>query len=100
MNSRRRSKIQVQKKLVEDLFGSRARVRILKTLTKNEELAISQIISKTRLNYSCVMKHLNYLKTLNLIQEKKFGRIRIFRFKLENVKARSIKKFFEIWEEI
>ncbi len=86
------------KNLIEDLLGSRARVKILKVLAINEELTISLIISKTRLNYSCVIKHITYLKMINLIQEKKFGRIKIFRFKLENVKARSFKNFLEIWE--
>jgi predicted transcriptional regulator len=86
------------KNLIEDLLGSRARVKILKSLAINEELTISLIISKTRLNYSCVLGHLNYLKKKNLIQEKKFGRIKIFRYKLENIKARSFKKFMEIWE--
>ena len=86
------------KNLLEDLLGSRARVKILKSLAINEELTISLIISKTRLNYSCVLKHLNYLKMKNLIQEKNFGRIKIFRYKLENLKARSFKNFMEIWE--
>ncbi|MFX0106193.1 MAG: winged helix-turn-helix domain-containing protein [Candidatus Hodarchaeota archaeon] len=87
-----------EKILIEDLLGSRARIKILKTLAINEELTISLIISKTKLNYSCVIKHINYLKTINLIQEKKFGRIKIFRFKLENMRARSFKNFLEIWE--
>lgn len=87
-----------EKNLIEDLLGSRARVKILKTLAINEELTISLIISKTRLNYSCVLRHLNYLKMVNLIQEKNFGRIKIFRYKLENIKARSFKNFIEIWE--
>jgi len=87
-----------KKYLIEDLLGSRARVKILKALAINEELTISLIISKTKLNYSCVINHLNYLKTINIIQEKKFGRIKIFRFKLENMKARSFKNFLEIWE--
>ena len=87
-----------KKNLIEDLLGSRARVKILKTLALYEELTISQIIKKTRLNYSCVLKHLNFLKMINLIQEKKFGRIKIFRYKSENIKARSLKKFIEIWE--
>jgi len=86
------------KKKIEDLMGSRARVKILKALAINEELTISQIISKTRLNYSCASKHLNYLKMIDFIQEKKFGRIKIFRYKLENMRARSLKKFIEIWE--
>lgn len=66
---------------------------------KNEELPISQITKRTNLNHSCVSKHLKYLMTVNLIQEKRFGRIRIFRFKTENLKAKSLKKFIEIWED-
>ncbi|MFX1327105.1 MAG: hypothetical protein ACFE91_03045 [Promethearchaeota archaeon] len=89
-----------KKNMIEDLFTSRARVKILKTLALNEELTISLIISKTKLNYSCVVKHLNYLKMVNLIQEKKFGRIKIFRYKLENMKARSFRNFVEIWEGV
>ncbi|MFX1418495.1 MAG: winged helix-turn-helix domain-containing protein [Promethearchaeota archaeon] len=87
-----------KKNLIEDLLGSRARVKILKTLARFEELTISLIIKKTRLNYSCVLKHLNFLNKNNLIQEKKFGRIKIFRYKSENMKARSLKNFIEIWE--
>ena len=87
-----------QKNLIEDLMGSRARVKILKTLALNGELAISQVIRKTRLHHTCVLKHLNYLKMKDLIQEKKFGRIKIFRYKMENMKARSLKKFIDIWE--
>ena len=92
---------QLEKKdLIEDLLGSRARVKILKTLAKNDELTISLIIKKTKLNYNCVLKHLNYLKLQNLIQEKKFGRIKIFRYKSENMKARSLRNFIEIWERV
>jgi len=90
--------ISKEKYLIEELLGSKARVKILKTLAKNEELTISLIINQTRLNYSNVMKHLNHLKNLDLIQEKKFGRIKIYRYKIENIKARSLKKFIEIWE--
>lgn len=89
-----------KKNLIEDLLGSRARVKILKTLAKNDELTISLIIKKTKLNYNCVLKHLNFLKLQNLIQEKKFGRIKIFRYKSENMKARSLRNFIEIWERV
>jgi DNA-binding transcriptional ArsR family regulator len=91
--------ISKEKYLIEEIFGSKARVKILKTLAKNNELTISLIINKTRLNYSNVMKHLNLLKDLDLVQEKKFGRIKIYRYKIENIKARSLKKFIDIWEE-
>lgn len=92
--------INEQKKryLIEDLLGSKARIKILKTLALNEELNISLIISKTKLNHSNVIKHLNILKTFSLIQEKRFGRIKIYRYKTENIRARCLKKFIEIWE--
>ncbi|MFW9772095.1 MAG: winged helix-turn-helix domain-containing protein [Candidatus Heimdallarchaeota archaeon] len=83
----------------EMLFGSKARIKILRTLSLNYELSISQIIKKTRLNHSCALKHLNYLKSINLVQEKQFGRIKIYRYKIENLKAKSLKTFIEIWEE-
>jgi predicted transcriptional regulator len=85
---------------IEDLLGSKARIKILKTLAINNELNISLIISVTKLNHSNVIKHLNILKSFNLIQEKKFGRIKIYRYKTENIKARSLKKFIEIWEGV
>ncbi len=88
-----------EKNLFENLMGSKARVKILKILALNGELAISQVIKKTRLNHTCTIKHLDYLKTKGLIQEKNFGRIKIFRYKMENIKARSLKKFIDIWEE-
>ncbi len=84
--------------LIEDLLGSKARIKILKTLALNKELNISSIISKTKLNHSNVLKHLNFLKSQNLVQEKKFGRIKIYRYKTENIKAMSLIKFIKIWE--
>lgn len=83
---------------IVNVLGSRARIKILKTLAKNSELSISQIIRNTSLNHSSVIKHLDILKKLDLIQEKNFGRIKILRFKIENLKAKSFKKFLEIWE--
>ncbi len=84
--------------IIENLFGSKARLKILKILAINEEMSISSIISKTRLNHSNVIKHLDVLKKFNLVQEKNFGRIRIFRYKIENIQARSFKNFIKIWE--
>jgi DNA-binding transcriptional ArsR family regulator len=88
-----------KKYIIEDLLGSKARIKILKTLALNDELNISLIISKTKLNHSNVKKHLNLLKSFNLIQEKKFGRIKIYRYKTENLKAKILKNFIEIWEK-
>ncbi len=86
------------KPLIEDLLGSRARVKILKILANSNELNISSIIKKAHLNHKNVIKHLKYLKQVNLVQQKNFGRIKIFRYKKENLKAKSFKHFIKIWE--
>ncbi len=83
---------------IEVVLGSRAKVKILKELAKAEELTISLLIKKTKLNHSVVSKHLRQLTSLNLVQEKKFGRIRIFRYKIEEPKARSFRTLIDIWE--
>lgn len=83
---------------IENLLGSRARIKILKLLAKNKEMSISQIIRNTKLNHTSVKNHLTYLKSNNLVQEKIFGRIKIYRYKFENIRAKSLSKFIEIWE--
>lgn len=83
---------------IENLLGSRARVKILKLLAKNKEMSISQIIKSAKLNHTSVKNHLAYLKSYNLVQEKIFGRIKIYRYKFENIRAKSLGKFIEIWE--
>ncbi|TFF98830.1 MAG: ArsR family transcriptional regulator [Promethearchaeota archaeon] len=86
--------------LIENLLGSRARVKILKILAINSELNISSIIKEANLNHKNAKKHLQYLKKVDLIQQKNFGRIKIFRFKKENLKAKCFKNFLEIWEDL
>ena len=85
---------------IEETFGSRARVKIMKLLAINEELMISQIIKRTKLNHTSVSKHLNFLINHDLVQLKTFGRIKIYRFKTENLRAKSFKSFLNIWENM
>jgi DNA-binding transcriptional ArsR family regulator len=82
---------------IEDVLSSRGRILILKTLAEMEELNISAIARVANLNHSTTTQHLSFLAKAGLVQEKKFGRIKIFRYKIENVKARSLKRLFEIW---
>ena len=82
----------------EDILSSRGRVKILKHLALKNEMNISNIVKKTGLNHSSVRDHLIFLKDIDFIQEKQFGRIRIYRYKLENLKARALKNLIVYWE--
>jgi len=82
---------------IEEVLSSKGRILILKILAEMDELNISAIARVTNLNHNTTSQHLEYLTKVGLVQEKRFGRIKIFRFRSENIKARSLKKLFEIW---
>jgi len=84
---------------IEKIFSSKGRVKIIKILVEEGELNISEIGRRARLNHSTTLQHLNFLIKTGLIQEKKFGRIRIYRLKEENIKAQALKSFFTLWDE-
>ena len=83
---------------IEDIFSSRGRTKIIKLLALRDELNISKIVELSRLNHLSVKTHLIFFKEIGFVQEKKFGRIRIYRFKTENLKAKALKNLIEFWE--
>ena len=84
---------------VEDVFSSRGRVRILRLLSEIEELNISEIARRAGLNYTTTNEHLRVLEEASIVRHKSFGRIRIYRFNDQDLKARAIKDLMELWEE-
>ena len=83
---------------LEKIFASKGRTRIVVLLAEEIELHISAIVEKTRLNHKTVDDHLEVLVDEGFVQEKLFGRLRVFRFKLENFKAKALKRAIEIIE--
>lgn len=73
---------------VEEILGSRGRIRVLKVLSESRELNISEIGRRTGLNYSSVERHLSKLRELGLIKEKRYGKIRIFELLFRNLDIR------------
>jgi DNA-binding transcriptional ArsR family regulator len=83
---------------IEDIFSSRGRTKIIKLLALKDELNISKIVELTGLNHLSVKTHLFFFKEIDFVQEKKFGRIKIYRFKTENLKAKALKNLIQFWE--
>jgi len=83
---------------IEDVFYSKGRIRICNLLAEVGELNISEIAKRARINHSNTEFHLNFLVKANILHEKKFGCIRIYRFRNEDVTVRAIKNFFDVWK--
>ena len=90
---------QSKKLTLEAVFSSRGRAKILELLALQNELNISEIIRRTSLNHSSVVRHLQILGDLGFIFEKNFGRIKIYRFCSENINARALKNLILLWRE-
>ncbi len=84
---------------VELLFSSRGRIKIIRLLAECGELNISEIARRTQLNHSTTRRHLQFLERARIVQEKTFGRIRIYRYKVENLRALALRRFIELWEK-
>jgi predicted transcriptional regulator len=83
----------------EDVFASKGRSKIIKLLSQAGELNISYIMKEGKMNHTSVVEHLNYFVEIGLVQEKVFGRIKIYRFCIENPKARALQRLIEFWSQ-
>ena len=83
---------------IEDILSSKGKTKIIKLLALRNEMNITKIVELTGLNHLSVKSHLFFFKQIDFVQEKKFGRIRIYRFKSENLKAKALKNLIEFWE--
>lgn len=67
------------------MLGSRGRIRVLRVLSESGELNISEVSRRTGLNYTSVERHLVKLRELGLLEEKRYGKIRIFEAKFRRL---------------
>jgi DNA-binding transcriptional ArsR family regulator len=85
--------------MVEDVFSSKGRVKILRLLVEIGELNISEIARRAGLNYATANQHLGMLESAGLILHKSFGRIRIYRLNENSSYAKAVKTLIEGWEQ-
>ena len=80
---------------IEDVFSSRGRVKVLKELLSEGEMNLTQLIKVTGLNYNTVVKHLNFLTEVGLVEEIRIGRVKIYRPRWVNPKVRLIEELLK-----
>ncbi len=83
---------------IEEVLSSKGKIKILKILTHYDELNISEIVRRAQLNHATVTQHLDYFKTVGIVQEKAFGRIKIYRLSPDDAKVKVIRDLVESWE--
>lgn len=82
---------------IDEIFNSVGKLRILNILSIKNELNITAISTKSGLNHSRVKDHIEELKELDLIHEKRFGRIKIYEINDTSIAGSRIKEFLKLW---
>jgi DNA-binding transcriptional ArsR family regulator len=84
---------------VEEVFSSKPRMKILKLVARLGALNVSDIARRINLNYSTTNKHLKLLESESILQQRVYGRIRMYKFNNSSPKARAVLNLIEAWEQ-
>jgi DNA-binding transcriptional ArsR family regulator len=84
---------------LDEILSSRGRTRILMLLSDAVELNITEIAKSTGLNHSTTRGHLEHLEKIGLVEQKRFGRIRIYKYQETDPRAQALKTLIKVWND-
>ena len=85
---------------VEVVFSSKPRMKILKLIARLGALNVSDIARRIKLNYTSTNQHLKLLEAEGVLQQRVYGRIRMYKFNQASLKARAVQNLIETWEQV
>jgi len=83
----------------EEVFSSKPRMKILGLVSQLGALNVSDIARRINLNYSTTNEHLKLLEDEGILQQRVYGRIRMYRFNNQSPKAIAVQNLLEVWEQ-
>ena len=84
---------------IEEVFSPKPRMKILRLVARLGALNVSDIARRINLNYSTTNQHLKLLEAEGILQQRVYGRIRIYKFSNGSAKARAVQNLIETWEQ-
>ena len=84
---------------IEEIFSSKPRMKILRLIARLGALNVSDIARRIKLNYSMTNEHLKLLEAEGVLQQRVYGRIRMYRFNDQSPKAVAVQNLIEVWEQ-
>jgi DNA-binding transcriptional ArsR family regulator len=84
---------------IEEVFSSKPRMKILKLVARLGALNVSDIARRINLNFATTNQHLKLLEAEGILQQRVYGRIRMYKFNEGSAKARVVQNLLEAWEQ-
>jgi len=83
---------------LDRILSSAGRIRILQYLSRSGEDNLTDIARKTSQSYTATARHLDQLVEAGVVQEKNYGRVRIFRLCVEREQVRMLRDLIVGWD--
>ena len=84
---------------LENVFSSKSRMKILMLVYQLGQLNVSDVARRLKLNYTSTSEHLKILEKEDILQERVYGRVRMYRFNEGSAKAKAVAALIEAWEK-
>jgi len=84
---------------LEDVFSSKLRMKMLKLIFELGSLNVSDIARRLNTNFTSAAEHLKLLAAEDILEERLYGRVRMYRFKEGSMKALAVQKLIEAWQQ-
>jgi predicted transcriptional regulator len=84
---------------LEEVLSSKPRLKILNLIHTLGSLNVSDVARRLRTNYASTAEHLEVLASEGILQERTYGRVRMYRFKEGSVRAKAVAELIEAWEK-
>lgn len=84
---------------IEEVFSSKSRMKILKLINQLGQLNVSDVARRLNLNFSSTSEHLKVLESEGILQERTYGRVRMYRFNEGSAKAKAVQNLIDAWEQ-
>ena len=66
---------------LEEFFAAKGRTRILGVIAEYGEVNISQLARRVGMNHTSVVRHVKRLKKAGLVNDKRYGTLRVLEFR-------------------
>lgn len=83
---------------IEEVFSSKSRMKILCLINQLGQLNVSDVARRLKMNYASTAEHLKVLEAEGILQQRSYGRVKMYRFNEASVKAKAVVSLIETWE--
>ena len=83
---------------LEEVLASKSRLKILKLIYALGSLNVSDIARRLKMNFAATSEHLKLLEAEGILQERTYGRVRMYRFNEGSAKAKAVAGLIEAYE--